>query len=111
MQPHRLLVVNCTLSRGGFSDERVFELTLADGSQHIGAAPRHYCYTQSLQQLGDKDPISEHTITGKLIAKFIEQNNGATVVAVPDGSVVAVPTNAVQQFTGDLPDVPVRSGC
>jgi hypothetical protein len=79
-----------------FSSERVFTITLADGKEYRGIAPRDFCWNDNGQLVGEKEPSEE--ADGWLAVKVIEeQEDGQVIVEVPDGAVLAVPRPAVQR--------------
>jgi hypothetical protein len=85
-----LVAVPCRFSKGFFSSERVFEVTLANGETYVGVTPRHYCWNRSNKLLG-KSEAQEEEVSGLLAARVVEELDGGQVaVVVPDGKVLAV---------------------
>jgi hypothetical protein len=93
----RMISVACQISRSAFSDERVFRLPLADGSEHVGAASLIYCYKSDGTPLGAAEPGPDRTIEGTVAARTISETPGRVVVSFPDGEVVEVRSKQVSQ--------------
>jgi hypothetical protein len=84
-----LVAVPATLSAGMFSDERTFEVQLANGQTYVGLAPRYFCWDASGKLVGEKAPPGE--VPGLVAAKLVDELDGGQVaVEVPDGTVIAV---------------------
>jgi hypothetical protein len=89
-----LVAVKCKLAPAMFSSERVFAITLADGKEYRGTAPRDFCWNKDGRLVGEKEPSEE--ADGWVAAKVIEeQDDGQVIVEVPDGAVLAVPRSPV----------------
>src|SRR5438067_1833642 len=79
----------CEISRGGFSDERIFKVRILKG-EYTGVASRRYCWDQNDEPLEEDEPSTGETIQGKVAARVLEVTSAAVLVSVPDGEVVTV---------------------
>ena len=87
--------LNCNISRGAFSGERVFEIRLASG-EYTGVAPLHYFQKIDGGELMASEPPPNNTMAGTLSAKLITMQRGEIAfVAIPDGEAVTVPASNV----------------
>lgn len=104
------IALRCKISRGGFSGECMFRLTLPDGHVYTSAAPRHYCYTSSGRTLRPDQPPPGQTIEGKVAARLLRyEGDDQALVSVPDGEVLVVPVDQISERPqGVPPDVPVQ---
>lgn len=100
--------VRCKIARGGFSAERVFEIKLADGSEHIGVCLREYCMNDGGALVGEDQPSRGETLSGRVEARVLKEN-GAALVHLPDGEVVEVePSLVVVATISSAPDVEIK---
>ena len=90
MTRNREIALFCRINAGGFSGERIAQVTLADGSEQIVLAPRHYCWTKDGQALTPTQPESGKPIEGIVAARLIEEAAGAAKVTTPDGEIFMV---------------------
>lgn len=90
MSRTRLIALRCKVIRGVVSDERAFEIALADGKCYSGVAPVHYFWDDDGARLSDDVPEDDQEIAGKVAARLLERDNDAALVSIPDGSVVRV---------------------
>lgn len=97
--------LSCTLSRGGFSGEVIFEVEVADGT-HKGVASRRYCTTEDRQPLGNLD-LRDKNIRGFVVVRVLDTNGEQVLVSMPDGEVRWV--LAKQLKSGGLRYVPIGS--
>jgi len=88
----RLVALRCTISRGGFSDERIFRLRLP-GGDYTGIASRTYCWNDQDDPLSEGEPAEGQTIAGKVAARVLEVRGADVLVSIPDGDVVTVRAN------------------
>jgi hypothetical protein len=103
-----LVAVPCLLSKGIFSSERVFEVTLANGETYQGIAPRHFCWNNSKKPLGETEAQDEE-VSGLLAARVVEElDDDQVAVAVPDGKVLAVKKGQIR--ARPTPINPPRAG-
>jgi len=87
--------LNCNISRGAFSGERVFEIRLASG-EYTGVAPLHYFQKTDGGELKPSEPPPDNTMAGTLSAKLIMIQRGEIAfVAIPDGEAITVPKSGV----------------
>jgi hypothetical protein len=108
MMTDTLVLLECTLSRGAFSEDRVFELVLGNGKRYVGVAPRHYCYSRKGQLLRPEDPPPDATVPGKTTAQVIRQGDNAILVSLPDGAVVSVAPGQGGELKGTPSSGPVQ---
>jgi hypothetical protein len=97
----RLVALKCKVSPGGFSGERIFEVTLADGKPYRSLAPRQFCWNTDRQIVAEDEPSSE--IEGMIAARvvdFIDEDQ--VLVEVPDSEIIAVDTNNVQERPSNI---------
>lgn len=91
-----LVLVPCTISRGGFSGERVFSI-----GQIKGVSPKSYCYDEYHEQVGDDIPPEGHTISGFIVARLLDPDEldhaSELTVSLPSGDVVTLPANFVER--------------
>jgi hypothetical protein len=97
MSERRFVALPCTLALGGFSGERIFEVTLADGSSYRSIAPRHFCWNDQEKLVAETEPTTEVPVPGMVAARVIDQtDDGQMIVEVPDGEVIAVDKKIVR---------------
>jgi hypothetical protein len=99
--------VKCKIERSPFSDERIFSVTLPDGSEHIGAASYIYFTDRNGHRLKEDAP-QERPISGMVEAILIRDEGDTSLVSFPDGSVAPVARSAVKMSKEASPDVPVQ---
>jgi hypothetical protein len=99
--------VKCKIERSPFSDERIFSLTLPDGSEHIGAASYIYFTDRNGHRLKENEP-HERPISGMVEAVIIRDEGDTYLVSFADGSVAPVAKIAVKVSKEAPPDVPVQ---
>ena len=108
------VLLACHLGRSGFDSERIFLVGQPDRSEHVGAAPVHYCWTDQGARLGKDLPARGHRISG-LIQGYVISNGGHLAkIETPDGETVVVETSSVKRFEDvhswePYQDVPVGS--
>lgn len=95
MSRARLIALRCKIIRGVVSDERAFEIALADGRPYSGVAPVHYFWDVHGGRIPDNVPVSEQEVAGKVAARLLETENGTALVSIPDGAVVPVTVDQV----------------
>ena len=87
--------VNCRISLGAFSGERVFEVKQASGEMYIGLSPLHYCFHSNGNMLQPSEPKQGIPMDGKLAARRISVKTAAARVAIPDGRAISVPPDLI----------------
>jgi hypothetical protein len=88
----------CKISRGGFTDERVFRVSLTDGDTYVGACPRQYCFTRKGAPLKRDEPERGKQVDGLVLARHVrEDDEKSALVSVPDGEVLLVGTEQIQK--------------
>jgi hypothetical protein len=83
-----LIAVRCRISRGGFSSEFVFHVTMASGVDYVGAAPVEYFFDEQQSPLPPDQPPKGMILLGFVAARVVEQTNGTVLVSVPSGEVL-----------------------
>jgi hypothetical protein len=88
MAQSQFVAVRCKLSKGLFSTERAFEVTLANGELDSGPAPVHFCWTDAGKPLG-RGEATHGEIDGWVAARPLRRRLDGDQVAVrlPDGEV------------------------
>ena len=77
------------------SDERVFEVELADGKLYRSVAPRQFCWNDQGRLVAENEPAAE--ASGMVAARVLDwTDDGQTIVEVPDGEVIAVDLGAAR---------------
>jgi hypothetical protein len=90
MSENDLIALPCTLSKGFFSSERVFEVQLANGESYMNFAPRHFCWNAAGKLLGENEALDQDE-AGFVAARInYELSGDQLAVEVPDGTVLAV---------------------
>jgi|SRR5438445_9918174 len=97
--------LECTLSKGGFSGEAVFEVQ-PNGEKHVGVASRLHCWTEKGKRLVDVD-LGDKKINGFVAVRVIDEANDKVLVSMPDGEVLWVAKNKLVPSEA-APNVPVR---
>ncbi len=85
----QLVALTCKVSPGGFSGERIFEVTLANGEPYRSLAPRQFCWNSHNQIVAENEPQTE--VDGLVAARIIDSiDKDQMLVEVPDGEIIAV---------------------
>jgi hypothetical protein len=90
----KFVFVKCTVYRGAFSDERVFEVPEAeidDQTGYTGVAPLHYFQKQDANPFSASEPAPGQNLPGMLAARMISNGGDKARVAIPDGEGITVP--------------------
>lgn len=102
------VLVKCSLTRGGFSGERVFRF-IGRAGEYTGVAPVHYCHALDRTPLTENQPLSGQKINGLVAARVVrEDQSGAVLLWLPDGGVVWADQGLIVP-TEEAADVPVQS--
>jgi len=88
--------ITCKISRGGFSDERIFSFEL-NGSEYSGVASRSHMWRANRLPLEEGEPPIGQVIDGLVAARILEVMGEETLVSLPDGGVLKVPSNFLQE--------------
>jgi hypothetical protein len=102
MSQARLVAIDCKISRGIVSDERAFEVPAMSGSSHLGVAPVYYFWRANGEPLGLNEPNGDQEIQGKIAARLLSRQNGISLVAIPDGSVISVDSKSVAERPSEV---------
>jgi hypothetical protein len=108
MAQNEFVAVRCKLSKGLFSTERAFVVTLANGERYSGPAPLHFCWNDQGKPLARGEAI-DHEIDGWVAARRLRQKlpGDQVAVEVPDASALAVREAQVHDaWTEILPPTP-----
>jgi hypothetical protein len=111
MAQNQFVAVRCKLSRGLFSSERAFEVTLANGEKYSGPAPIPFCWNDAGQPLNDREAI-DREIDGWVAARPLRRQlpGDQVAVEVPDGEALAVRKAQVRDaWTDILPPTPATA--
>ena len=85
-----LKAIACEISRGGFSDERVFKI-LAGETRHSGVASRRHMWCSEGNPIEEGEPPLGETIRGFVAARVLKLlGNEVAIVSVPDGEVLKI---------------------
>jgi hypothetical protein len=107
MRDSRFKAIKCKISRGGFSDERVFAFEVG-GEQYQGVASRRHMWSSNGKPIEDGEPPLGKTIDGLVAARILEVANDQAIVSIPDGEVVTMPlTQLVERPTAAQEHVPL----
>jgi hypothetical protein len=88
--PSRPIALLCSISRGGFSGERIVTIS-TDSGEYRGIAPTEYCWKAEGRGLESDEPAQGQAISGLVAALFFHKSNdNKAMVSVPDGSVFLV---------------------
>lgn len=100
MSSSRFMAINCKISRGGFSDERVFLLALP-GGEYSGVASHRYLWNSDGSPLREGEPPHGEVIEGSMAVRVIEVLDSERVlVSLPDGEVIEIqPTSLIDRPT------------
>jgi hypothetical protein len=93
MRRQLLVAVKCRLSKGMFSSERAFTITLANGEQYSGPAPVHFCWNSQKLPLREDEASETAEVDGYVAARILPDADvppGQVAVEVPDGEALAV---------------------
>jgi len=95
MNDGKLKAIPCDISRGGFSDERVFSISI-DGVNHSGVASRRHMWTVAGDQVEEGEPPIGKVIKGFVAARIIRViDKQEVMVSIPDGEVITIPIGAL----------------
>jgi hypothetical protein len=94
MRNGKLKAISCTISRGGFSDERVFTFDILGGKErYSGVASRRHMWNADGTALEEGEPPIGKTMSGFVAARVLEaRGSNLFLVSIPDGGVVEVPS-------------------
>jgi len=88
------IFIDCVLSRGAFSAERLFKLSTYGGSEYVGIAPVYYCYKRDFSRLGMDEP--RKSIDGLIEARLVTDVSDRARVSIPDGATIDVPSRILK---------------
>jgi len=111
MALNQFVAVKCKLSKGLFSSERAFEVSLANGEKYSGPAPIHFCWNEAGKPLGEGEAI-DREIDGWVAARRLRRQlpDDQMAVEVPDGEAIAVRNPQVRDaWTDILPPTPATA--
>lgn len=88
MQKKKLVAVKCRFERAVLRGERVFRVSLANGTEYKSITPIDFCWDNSNNHLVETSSADGGWIAGRLIDDDLD--GGQVAVEVPDGEVLAV---------------------
>ena len=93
MRHPTLKAIACTISRGGFSDERVFSIDIGE-IKYSGVASRRHMWTAEGKPLEEGEPPLGKNLSGLVAARVIQvETDGRVLVSIPDGEVITMPAD------------------
>ena len=93
MRNTRMKAIACEISRGGFSDERVFSIPV-NGQNYQGVASRRHMWTRDGRIIEDGEPPLGKVIPGLIAARILEiKDEDIATVSIPDGEVITIPVS------------------
>ena len=94
--PSRPIALLCSISRGGFSGERIVTIS-TDSGDYRGIAPTEYCWKADCRGLESDEPAQGEIISGLVAALlFPKSTENKAMVSVPDGSVFLVSRDIIK---------------
>jgi hypothetical protein len=84
--------IACEISRGGFSDERVFTIS-THGIAHKGIASRRHMWHSDWAPIEEGEPPLDEVINGYVAARVLKVDKEHALVSIPDGDVIEVPVS------------------
>jgi hypothetical protein len=88
------VALECKLSHGAFSGERVFKVKLADGDSYNSLTPYQFCWNDNGCLVEKNEPTTE--ISGMVAARIVDFDDHQVIVEVPDGEIIAVEHDTVK---------------
>src|SRR5947208_2372499 len=83
-----LIAVSCSISKGAFSGERVFEIQTVAGEPYLGVASPIYCWDPAGKPL---PPLENGgSIPGKVAARLLVREEKKARIVVPGNDVIDV---------------------
>jgi hypothetical protein len=104
-----MTLLACKIFPGGFSGEFTFQITLDDGTEHIGLAARQYFWDK------EGKPVTQPSakgVDGYVAVRILERRSeeDSLIISVPDGEVLKIKKSRVLSTAQEsLPHVPVGS--
>jgi len=92
-------IIACRISRGGFSGERIIEVSAAN---YKGLAPTQLCWNVNREPLSPDEPDENEAIEGFVAAHLMNREGNRVLISVPDGSIFVVP----EDMTFKRPEMP-----
>jgi len=106
----REVAIPCRITRSGFPNERVFRITLPDGSEFVGAAPAYYFWNSDRSKLGENQPSKRgESIPGFVEARIITSDPDSALVSLPSGNVVEISPAEITTISEKPSNVSVKS--
>lgn len=98
MKNTRFKAIECKISRGGFSDERVFRIEFSDRA-YEGIASRRHMWTETGQPIEDGEPPIGQLLDGLVAARVLELNadQSTAIVSIPDGGVIEIAVGQLKE--------------
>lgn len=86
----KTVYLKCIYTNGAFSDERVFKLDLGGDKKYKSTASMSYFIEEEGPRNGDYRP-------GKIQARLLDEEGGHSLVSIPDGEVIYVPSSIIER--------------
>jgi hypothetical protein len=103
MNRTRPVLVACRISRSGFSGERVFQVSRADGEEYVGVAPVHYFLTTDSQRLPRDAAIAPgEEVEGRILALLVASEKDEATVVFPGGELTRVKFDEVDEPSAEV---------
>lgn len=92
MPSDKFKALKCKISRGGFSNERVFAFEVGSRT-YEGVASRRHMWHSDGTGIEEGEPPLDEVIDGLVAAKILEVDgaNKMATISIPDGNVIKVP--------------------
>jgi hypothetical protein len=98
----RNVAVVCKIRRGAFSDQRIFQIALPTGAEHVGAASVQYFVKKNDRALEASEPPPGKELEGKVAARIVDEVDNLVITSLPDGEVVTLEKNQLGESPGVL---------
>jgi len=100
----RLKAVPCKITRGSFSGEKMFHITLADGQAYTSLSSYVHLLKSDKTPLEKQEPADDLEIEGYVAARLLNRENGNVIVEIPDGELVMIAANNLVSFPRESKD-------
>jgi hypothetical protein len=85
----KLVAIRCKISRGGFSGERVFHISMG-ATNHSGIGSRLHMWNRDGIPIGEGEPPIGEEMNGLVAARVLQIKGDIATVTVPDGEVIDI---------------------
>lgn len=87
--------IKCKIERGGFTNERTFEIELGGDGRLIGTANVEYVLDDQKQPLEEDAPAYGESISGFVQCRKLEEKAEAILIELPSSDVIHVHESAL----------------